>query len=626
MKTMEKHKKLRLSSAIAASALFAASGAAMAAPASLTLQYSCQFPMVGTHTITAVITADMPEVARVGEPIGDITIHADTSVPDDATVGLMMVSATTIEGTATSFTQIALNNRTIPVEVDLNVPSSPVTMGLTLPATGIQPSLTFEEGDQGPATVEVGDLRLHMISRKANGELATPPIGDFTTDCTQVPGQDNVLHRFTVEDAGNGGGDNGGGDNGGGDNGGGEPQPEIPAISVDQETVNFGDVLAGLSAQRTITISNAGTASLAVNSVNIVGGNGAFEQSNNCASVAAGSSCSVNVTYYASGEGSQSATLVIESNDELNPTVEIPLSGNSITEALPNISVSQTSINFGEVWVGQSQQQNLTISNTGTAALTINGVELASGLNAGFMIGSHNCTTVAAGSSCSIPVTFTPNGAGAAQGSVVISSNDPDTQSITVSLSGEGKEEVVVEPTIIDIAMDVLGLTWIRAGNYEIDLVGRIDSKLNISEGTFTADLSLEPAKAKFQVSKLLKSLTGDADVRFEQVGETTGTLIDGKLTAQSTVHIYVPRANIKILGLPLPVGGGKNCRTSEPVVINLATPHGEQFGPFTGGNIVGLYDLPPLQNCGLLTSTLNEFMSGPKNEIGLNLKAILDF
>src|SRR5690606_11655273 len=232
----------------------------------------------------------------------------------------------------------------------------------------------------------------------------------------------------------------------------------------------------------------------------------------------------------------------------------------------------------------------LTISNTGTAALTINGVELASGLNAGFVIANHNCSTVAPGANCSVPVSFSPNAVGAAQGSVVISSNDPDTASITVALSGQGKEEVVEpeEPFILELAMDVLGLTWIRAGIYELDLVGRIDSKLNLGEGTFTADLVLEPTKAYFQVSKLLKHLTGNSDVRFEQVGETTGTLLDGKLTAQSKVHIYVPRANIKILGLPLPVGGGKNCRTSEPVTINLASPHGEQFGPFTGGNIVG--------------------------------------
>lgn len=617
---MQNNKTLRLRSAIAASALFAASGAAMAAPASLTLNYSCPFPIVGTHTITAVITADMPAVATVGQPIGDIVINADTTVPDDATFGLTMVQAVTIEGTATSSTQIVLNSRSIPLDIDLAVPPSPVHMGLVLPASGIQPSLTFQEGDQGQASVQVGGLKLRMISRQAAGNLAPLPIGDFTTTCTQLPGQNNVLHTFEVV-SGNGGTD----PNPDPDP---EPQPELPVISVSAETVNFGDVLAGLSAQRTVTVTNAGTATLAINSVNINGGNGAFAQSNNCASVAAGSSCNVNVTYYASGEGAQSATLVIGSNDELNPTVQIPLSGKSITQTAPNISVSQTSVNFGEVLVGQTQQQTLTISNTGTAALTINGVQLASGFNAGFSVAAnHNCGTVAPGANCSVPVSFAPNSVGAAQGSVVISSNDPDTSSVTVALSGQGKEDTpppVEEDFILDVAMDVLGLTWIRAGNYELDLVGRIDSKLNLSKGTFTADLVLEPTKAKFQVSKILKSLTGDADVRFEPVGETTGTLIDGKLTAQSKVHIYVPRANIKVLGLPLPVGGGKNCRTSQPVTINLASPHGEQFGPFTGGNIVGIYDLPKLQNCGLLTDTLNEFMSGPKNEIGLNLKTIM--
>src|SRR5690606_12730365 len=173
-----------------------------------------------------------------------------------------MIQAKTIEGTATSSTQIVLSNRSIPLDIDLAVPASPVTMGLVLPASGIQPSLTFQDGDQGQASVVVGDLSLHMISRLANGSIGPKPIGDFVTDCTQLPDQNNVLHTFTVTDddggdngGGDNGGDNGGGDNGGGDNGGGEPQPEIPVISVAPEAVDFGDVLAGLSAQRTITIA-----------------------------------------------------------------------------------------------------------------------------------------------------------------------------------------------------------------------------------------------------------------------------------------------------------------------------------------------------------------------------------
>src|SRR5690606_34785415 len=167
-----------------------------------------------------------------------------------------MIQAKTIEGTATSSTQIVLSNRSIPLDIDLAVPASPVTMGLVLPASGIQPSLTFQDGDQGQASVVVGDLSLHMISRLANGSIGPKPIGDFVTDCTQLPGQNTALHTSTGTDAD--GGDNGGGDNGGGDNGGGEPQPEIPVISVAPEAVDFGDVLAGLSAQRTITIANAG--------------------------------------------------------------------------------------------------------------------------------------------------------------------------------------------------------------------------------------------------------------------------------------------------------------------------------------------------------------------------------
>ena len=86
-------------------------------------------------------------------------------------------------------------------------------------------------------------------------------------------------------------------------------------------------------------------------------------------------------------------------------------------------------------------------------------------------------------------------------------------------------------------------------------------------------------------------------------------------------MYIKLPKVKMKFFGISLPVGGGDECRTSEPVSIQLASPEGESFDPLgAGGNLVGTYDLPGLENCGGLTDLLNVFMAGSGNTIELSL------
>ncbi|HTN34982.1 MAG TPA: hypothetical protein VL091_13320, partial [Marinobacter sp.] len=69
-----------------------------------------------------------------------------------------------------------------------------------------------------------------------------------------------------------------------------------------------------------------------------------------------------------------------------------------------------------------------------------------------------------------------------------------------------------------------------------------------------------------------------------------------------------------------LQIGGGSQCQTIEPVDITLTSPDGKNFSPASGGEVSGVYTLPPLHNCGLLTDVLNLFMTGPNNTINLTL------
>ena len=101
----------------------------------------------------------------------------------------------------------------------------------------------------------------------------------------------------------------------------------------------------------------------------------------------------------------------------------------------PAVTLSGSALAFGTVTVGQtSTARTVTLSNSGSAALTINGIA-ASGT--GFAA-THNCpASLAAGSSCTVSVTFTPTSAASVTGRVAITSNASGSPH-GIGLSGTG--------------------------------------------------------------------------------------------------------------------------------------------------------------------------------------------
>ncbi|HTN32813.1 MAG TPA: choice-of-anchor D domain-containing protein, partial [Marinobacter sp.] len=370
-----------LGAAIAAAALMSGAGSALASPVSLTLEFECPLPLIGVQPIRAEISADIPTQATVGEPTPEFTVNALTVVNEDSRTGLKLVGSQTIEGTATNQTTVITQSRSFDLTVPLTIPPSPIPSQsgeFTVPASGTSPAITFTQDDIGEAKITVGGLVLHMIARTANGEIAPMPIGDFTSDCTQVAGQNNVLQ--TVQVVGT--------------------TVEAPRIAVNSEAIAFGNVQAGLSEVRTVTISNTGNAALGINNISLSGADAsAFMQTNACGTVAPSASCDVDVTYIPSGEGPQTANLAIASTDADAPTVNVALSGRSVLAPVPEIAVNPASVNLGRVLVGQSASAQVTVSNNGNETLLINNVTLA-GADASAFLQTNNCTTVAKGQSC----------------------------------------------------------------------------------------------------------------------------------------------------------------------------------------------------------------------------------
>lgn len=106
----------------------------------------------------------------------------------------------------------------------------------------------------------------------------------------------------------------------------------------------------------------------------------------------------------------------------------------------PLISLSETSINFGNQQPGTaSSPRPATLTNIETAQLMIGSI-VVSGGSAGDFAQTNNCGSVVAPSSgCTINITFTPANTGGRSSTIAINDNAPGSpQSITLSGTGTG--------------------------------------------------------------------------------------------------------------------------------------------------------------------------------------------
>jgi hypothetical protein len=157
---------------------------------------------------------------------------------------------------------------------------------------------------------------------------------------------------------------------------------------------------------------------------------------------------------------------------------------------VPAVTFSPTSLSFGSQTISStSATQNITLSNTGTAALTISGITLA-GTNPADFHQTNTCgASLAVGGNCSITVFFTPSAAGARSATVSVSDNATGSPQ-TAGLSGTGVATAPVaslSPTSLTFASQAQGTT---SASQPLTLTNSGNATLNISTISATGDFA----------------------------------------------------------------------------------------------------------------------------------------
>lgn len=239
-------------------------------------------------------------------------------------------------------------------------------------------------------------------------------------------------------------------------------------ISIAPPSVSFGnETVTETSKAVSVTVTNNGTADLNFSAAPALSGGDAKDfaiaSSTTCAAatpVAVSKSCTIDLTFSPSRNGSESATLTLA--DNANPTTQtVSLAGAGV---LPSVSLTPNSLSFAsQAQATASPAQSTTLANAGPGDLLIGKIAFSGGFAADFTLGSattcSTSATVASGSNCLLTVVFTPSTTSNETATLTLTDNGGNQ---TLALSGTGAPAapaVSLAPATLTFTSQAVGTT-----------------------------------------------------------------------------------------------------------------------------------------------------------------------
>ncbi len=263
-----------------------------------------------------------------------------------------------------------------------------------------------------------------------------------------------------------------------------------PGAALSSTQMAFGAVNVGATSDLSVRLTNNGTAVLQLSSAPALSGNAAFSfpagAGTSCgATLAVNAFCDTTVRFTPSQVSAVTGTLSFATNASGSP-LEVSLSGSGLQAVGALAAASGSSTDFGAVSVGGQATQNFVFSNTGNTSAT--GVKAAV-TGSDLTLVSNTCgtqaspVTVAAGSTCTVSVRYSPSAAGSLSGSLSVTSsaaNSPSSLSLTGSAAFAGRT-VQVSPAVSGQTywnLDSQPLVLSTAGTYTVTPMGNFNITL----------------------------------------------------------------------------------------------------------------------------------------------------
>ncbi len=194
----------------------------------------------------------------------------------------------------------------------------------------------------------------------------------------------------------------------------------------------FGSVAVGAVQSQTVTLTNGTASSVNISQASVSGAEFQISGITTPLTLNPSQTTTFTVKFAPVSAGSASGSVTITSN-ATDPTLNIALSGTGTDPGA--LGSNPTSLSFGSVQMGSHQALSESVTNTGTASVTISQVAVS---GTGFSLtGITAPITLTAGQSATFSVTFAPPSTGSASGNLTISST-ASNPTLSIPLSGTG--------------------------------------------------------------------------------------------------------------------------------------------------------------------------------------------
>jgi hypothetical protein len=197
-------------------------------------------------------------------------------------------------------------------------------------------------------------------------------------------------------------------------------------------SVSFGQVAVGSSSTVPVVLSNTRSWSLKITSWQATGSGFSVSGPALPLTLNGGQTVTLNLTFTPQSAGTSGGSVFVS-----GPALNVPLAGTGTTTTAGQLSITPAVVNFGNVTVGTTGTQPITMS-AANASVTV--TSDASSSSQFVLNGVSLPLTIPAGQSMSFNVGFTPTGSGTVSGSLSFISNASNSQT-SESLTGTGTQK-----------------------------------------------------------------------------------------------------------------------------------------------------------------------------------------
>jgi len=218
-----------------------------------------------------------------------------------------------------------------------------------------------------------------------------------------------------------------------------------PSISLSANSLSFpSQQTNSTSPAQMLTLTSTGAQALSINSIAISGPDSAdFTESDTCHPpnvLQPKAFCSASVAFKPLTPGPKQASLTVTDDAPGSPH-SVPLTGTAVAPPppAPAVTIAPNPVNFPTIAQGATSSPiNITVTNSGNATLHISTVTIAGNNSADFSNSAGSCSggTIAANSSCSISVIFTPLAPGHRTETISIVDDAADSPQV-INVSGD---------------------------------------------------------------------------------------------------------------------------------------------------------------------------------------------